>query len=77
MGFAQRSRRRPGDRIQPVLVNVRQIHAFREVLPDQAVRIFIGTTSPGTLRITEVNLDIRVQGEAFVISHLFTAIPGE
>ena len=58
-------------------MNVRQIHAFREVMPDQAVRIFIGATLSGTLWITEVNLDIRVQGEAFVISHLFTSIPGE
>ena len=47
-----------------------QVHAFREVLPQQAVGVFIGTPLPGTLWITEVNLDIRVQGEALVIGHL-------
>ena len=64
-------------RIQPVLMNVRQIHSFWEVLPEQAVGVFVGSTLPGTLWITEVDLDIRIQGEAFVIRHLFTTIPGE
>ena len=64
-------------RIQPVLVHVRQVHSLGEVLPEQDVGIFVGTTLPGTLWITEVNLDFGVQGEAFVICHLFAAIPGE
>ena len=51
-------------------MNVRQIHSFGEVLPEQAVRVFVGTTLPGALWITEVNLDIGVQGEALVIRHL-------
>jgi len=58
-------------------MNVRQIQSFREVLPEQAVGVFIGTTLPGTLWITEVDFDIGVQGEALVIHHLFAAIPGE
>ena len=66
----------PGDGIQPVLVNVRKIHSFREVLPEQAIGVFIGATLPGTLWITEVNRDVRVQTEPFVIGHLFAAIPG-
>jgi len=32
---------------------------------------------PGTLWITEVHLDVGVQAEAFVISHLFASIPGQ
>ena len=32
---------------------------------------------PGTLWITEVDLDISVQGEAFVIGHFFASIPSE
>ena len=56
---------------------VRQIHSLWEVLPEQAVGVFVGATLPGTLWITEVDLDIRIQGEAFVICHLFATIPGE
>jgi hypothetical protein len=51
-------------------MNVRQIHTLWEVLPEQAVGVFIGTPLPGALWITEINLDIRVQGEALVIRHL-------
>ena len=51
-------------------MNSRQIHSLGEVLPEQAVGVFVGTPLPGTLWITEVNLDIRVQGEALVIRHL-------
>ncbi len=32
---------------------------------------------PRALWITEVNLDVRVQAKALVISHFFTTIPGE
>ncbi len=32
---------------------------------------------PGTLRITEIHLDVGVQTEALVISHLLATIPGE
>jgi hypothetical protein len=38
---------------KPVLVNVRQIHSLWEVLPEQAVGVFVGTALPGTLRIAE------------------------
>jgi len=57
-------------------MNARQIHSFREVLPEQAVGVFVGATLPRTLWITEVDLDIRVQGEAFVVRHLFASLPG-
>ena len=58
-------------------MNVREIHSFREVLPKQAVGVLVGAALPRTLWITEVDLDVRVQGEAFVISHFFASIPGE
>jgi hypothetical protein len=34
-------------------VNVRQIHSLWEVLPEQAVGVFVGTALPGTLWIAE------------------------
>ena len=54
-------------------MNVRQIHSFREVLSEQAVGVLVGSALPGTLWITEVDLDVGIQGEAFVIRHLFAA----
>jgi hypothetical protein len=41
-------------------MDVREIHSFRKVLPEQAVRVFIGAALPGTLWIAEVDFDIRV-----------------
>ena len=46
------------------------VHSLGEVLPEQAVGVLLRTPLPGTLWITEVNLDIRVEAEALVIRHL-------
>src|SRR5210317_77637 len=58
-------------------MNVREIHSFREVLSEQTVRVFVGAALPRTLWIAEVDLDVSVQAEACVISHLFATIPGQ
>jgi hypothetical protein len=46
------------NRIESVLVSVRKIHSFREVLPKQSVGAFVRATLPGLLWITEVHLDV-------------------
>ncbi len=56
---------------------VRQAHALREVLSQQAVGIFIRSPLPWALWIAEVHLDVGGQAEAFVIRHLFATIPGQ
>jgi len=56
---------------------VREVHSLREVLPEQAVGILIGTTLPGVLRIAEVHRDVLRQGEAFVVGHLFGTVPSQ
>ncbi len=58
-------------------MNVREVHSFREVLPEKTVGVLVGTPLPGTLWITEVNLDVGVQAKTFVISHLLATIPGQ
>jgi len=58
-------------------MDVRQIHALREVLPKQSIDLLVGTTLPGTLRIAEVDFDVRRQREALVIRQLFASIPGQ
>jgi hypothetical protein len=58
-------------------VYLRQVHSLREVLPQQAVSIFIGTTLPWMLWITVVHLDVGCQAEALVIRHFLAPIPGQ
>ena len=58
-------------------MDVGKVHSFRKVLSEQAVGIFIGTTLPRALGITEVNLDVRGQAEAWVVGHLLATIPGQ
>jgi hypothetical protein len=58
-------------------MHVRQIHALGEVLSEQAVGVFVGSPLPGIHGISEVDLDVGVQGEALVIRHLFATVPGE
>jgi hypothetical protein len=45
-----------------------QVGSSREVLPQQEICVFVGAALPGTLRITEVNLNIRRYREVFVLA---------
>ncbi len=58
-------------------MDVREIHSLREVLPQQAIGVFVRASLPRTLWIAEVDFNLSVQAEAFVIGHLFAAIPGQ
>ena len=55
----------------------RQVGASPEVLPQQEIRVFVGAALPGSLRITEVDLNIRRYREVFMLGHLQAAIPGQ
>src|SRR5271165_1147669 len=48
-----------------------------EVLSQQAVGVFVGAALPGTLRITEVDVHLRGDGEALVFGHLQPSVPGQ
>ena len=37
-------------------MNVRQVHAFRKVLPEQAVGVLVRATLPRVLRVTEADV---------------------
>ncbi len=43
-----------------------QVRSFREVLPQRQVGVFVGVMLPGTMRITEVDLQIRGYRERLV-----------
>ena len=45
-----------GDSIQVSLREAGEVRTFREILPQQAIRVFVGATLPWTLRIAEIDL---------------------
>ena len=66
-----------GHRIELCLRVNRYIQAFEEVLPQQAIRVFVASALSGTSGIAEVDADVGGQCEALVVCHLFTPIPSQ
>ena len=65
------------DGIEFVLVNIRQVHPFWEVLAQQTVGVFVRSALPRLLRIAEVDFHIGSQLEALMVCHLFATIPSQ
>src|SRR5215468_6650314 len=61
--------------IEVGLGEAREIGSSREVLSQQAVGVLVAATLPWTARITEVNLHVGGNREAFVAGHLLALIP--
>src|SRR6266446_9641250 len=61
--------------IEVGLGEVREIGSSREVLSQQAVGVLVAATLPWTARITEVNLHVGGNREAFVARHLLALVP--
>ena len=57
--------------------NIPEVGAFREILPDEPVRILVRAALPGRIRIGEIYLYLRLFGEELVFTHLRPAIIGE
>lgn len=55
-----------GDGVQVLAAVDGQVGSFREVLPQQAVGVFVGAALPGACRVAEVDRDVRGDGEAVV-----------
>ena len=65
-----------GDFVELGLGELRQVGAFRKVLAQQAIGIFVRSPLPGALGVTEVDVDIGFQGEPLVIGEFMASIPG-
>src|SRR5262249_24431995 len=61
--------------IEVGLGEAREIGSSREVLSQQAVGVLVAATLPWTARITEVNLHVGCNREAFVARHLLALVP--
>lgn len=46
-------------------------------MPEQAVRVFVTSPLPWALRVAEVDIDVRGQGELLVDMHLGAPVPGQ
>src|SRR5262245_39122107 len=57
------------------LGEAREIGSSREVLSQQPVGVLVAATLPWTARITEVNLHVGGNREAFVARHLLALVP--
>ena len=55
----------------------RQIQPLRQVLTDQAVGILVGRPLPGTVRISEIDVDLQPLGQQLVARHLLALIVGQ
>src|SRR5882757_3113396 len=63
-----------GNAIEVSLGEAREIGSSREVLSQQAVGVLVAATLPWTARITEVNLHVGGNREAFVARHLLALV---
>lgn len=54
-----------------------QVCAFREVLPQQPVGVLVSAALLSALRLAEVDLDIRIDIEAIVLSQFDSLIPSQ
>jgi hypothetical protein len=66
-----------GDGIQGDLVELAEVSALGEVLAQQAVGVLVGAALPGATRVTEIDLDARVDRELQMLGHLLAVIPGQ
>lgn len=65
------------DGIEGTLSVARQIDAFRQILAEQAVGIFIAPPLPGTMGISEEDLEVKPLGKPLVLGHFFPPIIGQ
>src|SRR5262249_20744478 len=54
-----------------------QVRPLGEVLAEQTVGVFIRAALPGTVRVTEEDLQARVDAQLRMLSHLSTLVPGQ
>ena len=55
----------------------RQVRSLGEVLSQQPISVFIGSTLPRTLRIAEVDINVGRQGKLFVGREFLAPVPGQ
>lgn len=65
------------DGIEMLLTVDGEVGAFREVLAQEPVGVFVGAAQPRAMGIAEVDVEIGGQRQAFVIGKLLAAVPGQ
>ena len=65
------------DGIEMLLAVDGEVGAFREVLAQEPVGVFVGAALPRAVGIAEVDVEIGGQCQALVIGKLLAAVPGQ
>ena len=73
-GFSWTGVQLPGNGIEFLLSEVTQVSSLGEVLPEQAVGVFIDATLPGAVRIGKVNFHTGGLSQALVLRHLLALV---
>src|SRR3989304_8994140 len=55
----------------------REIAILRHVLSDKPVHVFVSTSFPSGIRVSEEEIDFQLLSNPFVLSKLFAIIPGD
>src|SRR5277367_3120668 len=66
----------PGDLIELVLREDRQVGPPGQILAEQAVGVFADTALPGRVRMSEVHRDAGALAQALVMTHLRSLVEG-
>jgi len=66
-----------GDRGDPLGGVDAQVGALREVLPQQAVGVFVRGPLPGCVWVAVEDDDVRVHSDLFPVAHLRALVPGQ
>jgi hypothetical protein len=65
------------DSVQLALRIGRQVRPLGQVLTQQPIRVLVGATLPGAVRIGKEDLDPEALGQSLVLGHLFPPIIGQ
>ncbi len=73
-GFSRTGVQLPGNGIEFLLREATQISSLGEVLPEQAVGVFVDATLPWAVRIGKVDFHTGGSSQALVLGHLLALI---
>ena len=75
--FARPCVQRVSHRIQLILPMLAEVGSLGEVLAGQTIGVLVAAALPGTLRVSEIDVEASVDPEWGVLCHLCALVPGQ
>ena len=66
-----------GDGVEVRFGDGGEVGALGEVLPEEAVGVFVRAALPGGVRVAEEDVDAGVEADLFSVAHLGALVPGQ